>query len=165
MNTKKALNSLAFLLVISGVLLKANHLPGANITLILSGATMLFNLFAFVIKDNKDIGINTTLNYYLGISLALYIVSALFRIQHWPGKDILSSIGYIFAFITPLLFIIYSYETKISKQYFITFFTFFILLLGVYPNNPIAKYLGSGRDYTISEKAANSLKTDSLLKQ
>ena len=82
MDAKKILNIVAFALAVIGVLFKANHLPGAGISIMLSGVTMLLTLFMFGAKDNKEAGLSDGLNYFLVGTLALFIVGIVFKVQH-----------------------------------------------------------------------------------
>ncbi len=74
MNTRSALNTAAFLLVVSGLLLKAMYMPGANAALILSVAMLLRTLFTFAHKDNTEAGVPNGPNRLLVGTLALLIV-------------------------------------------------------------------------------------------
>ena len=141
---KTVINIAAFALVVTGVLFKANHLMGANISIVLSVAAMLSALFMFGIKDNKEAGLSDGMNYFLCGTLALFIVGILFKIMHWPGAGIFVYVCYGVAFILPLILILQKNEFKVSKQFVITFFTYFILLITLFPNNPLTKYFKGG---------------------
>ena len=136
MNTKKILNIVALVLVVIGLFLKTNHFMGANIAIILSALTMLVTLFMFAVKDNKEAGLSDWLNYFLVGTLSLWIIGAIFKFQHWEGSAIFLFVGYALAPLVPIALIFQTSDFKISKQFFITFFIFFILLLGVVPRNP-----------------------------
>ncbi len=164
MKTKSIVNILAFAFLVSGLLLKANHLAGANIAIILSSAIMLSSLFLFALKDNKESGMTDTLNYLLIGSVSFWIISTLFKFMHWPGSQIIAIIGYTLAFLLPIIFIFQKQDFKISKQFFITFLTFFILIIGLIPHNPISRFLGDGDDYTVSEEYKSLMKHDSIIK-
>ena len=144
MNMKKILNIAAFVLAVAGVLSKANHWPGANIALILSGATMLVTLFLFGVKDNKEAGLSNGLNYFLVGTLALFIVGIIFKIQHWPSAGIFVVMGYALAFLLPIIIIVQKRDFKVSRQFTVTFLTYFIILISLFPNNPAEKYFKGG---------------------
>lgn len=144
MKTEKILNILAFMLVVIGVLFKANHWMGANISIVLAGATMLFTLFIYGVKDNREAGLSNGLNSFLIGTLALFIVGIIFKILHWTGAGIFVYIGYGLGFVFPLILIIQKANFKVSKQFTITFFTYFILLISLFPNNPVTKYFKGG---------------------
>ena len=154
MNTKKILNIAAFALAVIGVLLKANHLMGGTIAMMLSGITMLASLFMFAVKDNTEAGLSDGLNYFFVGTLALYIVGIIFKLNHWPGAGIFVMVAYPLAFLFPIILMLQKSDFKVSKQYIITFFIFFMLLITRFPNNPISQYCGSDRCCNISEKTA-----------
>ena len=91
---KKILNLLAFGLTIAGICLKVNDLRGADILLVLSAATLLTSLIVFTIKDNKDAGLSNWLNYLLIGIVALFIVGATMKFQHWPGGALVSLVAF-----------------------------------------------------------------------
>lgn len=157
---KNTLNLSSFLLLITGLFFKANHWAGANALLLLAMVCLSLTIVLFTYKDNLATGMDTYLNVYLVACLLFWIVAATFKHFHWPGKTILNCLGYLSAFATPLLLLMHSKTIQISKQYFFSFLLLFLLVLGLFPNNPIAQFLGQGRDYTISEQAALTL--DSL---
>jgi heme/copper-type cytochrome/quinol oxidase subunit 4 len=144
MNAKKILNIVAFALAVTGVLCKANHWPGASIALILSAVTMLLSLFMFGVKDNKEAGLSNGLNYFLVGTLALFIVGIIFKIQHWPSAGIFVVIGYALAFLLPIIIIAQKSDFKVSRQFTVTFLTYFIILISLFPNNPVEKYFKGG---------------------
>ncbi len=150
MKTRSALNSAAFALVVCGLLLKAGYMPGANISLILSAALMLGTLFAFALKDNTEAGVPMGSNRLLVGTLALLILGAMFRIMHWPGGPVLSVVAYLAAFALPLVLVVQQRAFAVSKQYLVTLFTFLVLILGVLPHNPIARYIGRGWDHPLN---------------
>lgn len=133
---KKILNLLALILVIAGLCLKMNGIEGANIVILISAVTMLLSHGLFTINDNKEAGLSNWLNYLLVGILTLFIVGALFKILHWPFSTMLLVAGFGLLPISILALIFQKEESKISKQFFITFFTFFILLIGTLPGKP-----------------------------
>ncbi len=152
METKKVLNIAAFALAVISLFLKANHFMGANIALVLSAVLMLVSLFMFALNDNKESGLTPGLNYFLIGTMALFIIGVIFKFMHWPGSGIFVVMGYTLAFILPLILIAQKNDFKISRQFIIIFFTYFILVIGLFPNNPIHKFLGSAADYISSAK-------------
>jgi hypothetical protein len=159
---KKILNVSGLLFVLGGLIFKANHLPGASILILLSVLSIILSLVLPALKDNKEAGMNDRLNFILiGISV-ICVIGATFKIFHWPGASALGIVGYILMIVLPGIILVDKTDFKISKQFFFSFLLFFILVLGLFPNNPIHKLLGSGRDYTISEKAAEAMHQDSI---
>jgi hypothetical protein len=113
---------------------------------------MVVAVFVYAIQANEDAGMGKGLNLFITGSLVLFIAGVLFKILHWAGADALMKINYVLAFSFPAALILQKNDFRISRQYCITFFTFFILLLGVLPNNPLCRVFGNGRDYTSSER-------------
>ncbi len=161
MDTKKILNITALALALIGVIFKANHFPGANICICLSGATMLVSLIMFGIKDNKEAGLADWLNYFLTGTLALYIVGIVFKFQHWPGAGLFVLTCYPLAFIFPLILIFQGGDFKVSKQFIISFFIYFILLISLFPNNPVQRFFGGNGENTMNQNGTE-MNGDSL---
>jgi len=159
---KNILNIAGLALVLGGLIFKANHLPGASVLILLSVLVILLSFFMFALKDNKEAGMKDNLNFILIGFTVVCVIGATFKIFHWPGASALGIVGYILMIILPVIVIVDKTDFKISKQFFFSFLLFFILVLGLFPNNPIHKLLGSGRDYTISKKAAEQMHQDSL---
>ncbi len=150
METRKILNCIAFALAVIGIIFKANYFPGANISIVLSGLIMLVTLIMFTIKDNKQAGLSNRMNYFLVGTMAFFIVGLIFKFQHWPSAGMFVIVGYILGFILPIVLIMQKNDFKVPGQFLVTFFTYFILLIARFPNNPISKYLGNGLEYTIT---------------
>ncbi len=151
MNTKKTLNIAGFVLVLAGLILKARHWPGASFAPILSAIVLLVSLFMFALKDNKENGLGNGLNYFLVVSLAIYIVAALFKIQQWPGAGLLMIVACGLSCILPLVLILQKDEFKVSKQFIILFFTFYLLVITLFTNNPLCKSLGCTDECTVEQ--------------
>ncbi|TAL59083.1 MAG: hypothetical protein EPN85_10020 [Bacteroidetes bacterium] len=147
MNTKTILNIAAFALMVIGLSFKSLHWPGSATIVILSAIIMLVSLFMFAVKDNKEAGVNDALNYFLSGTVALWIIGAIFKFQHWPAAGIFVIVAYVLSVALPIILIAQKDDFKVSRQFLITFFTFFLLLLGTLHHNPISKFLGSGGDY------------------
>ncbi len=152
MNTKTILNIAAFALMAMGIALKASYIAGGTIAIILSSATMLYTIFMFAIKDNKDAGLTDGLNYVLIGTMALWIIGSIFKIQHWPGAGIFGFVGIFLGIILPIILILQNTEFKISKQFLITFCILFMLITSVFiRNNPVVQLVGKGWDYPMEE--------------
>ncbi len=124
----------AWLLIFIGILFKAYHWPGANVSILLSAILMIVSLFAFAIKDNRLAGASDGLNYFMVGMLTMFIVVTIFRMQRWPGADHLVMVAFPLAFVFPLFLIFQKGEFKISRQFAITFFTYFILFISLFRN-------------------------------
>ena len=162
MNTKTILNITAFALVVIGILLKALYIAGGPIAIILSGVIMLLTLFLFAAKDNKEAGLTDGMNYFLIGTLAFLIIGVIFKIQHWPGAGLFINPAYALIFILPVILFLQKGDFKISKQFFITFSIYFILVVSVFiRQNPISNYVGRGWDFPMTgeETTADSTKT------
>ena len=152
MNTKTILNIASFALMAVGIALKASYMAGGPIAIILSCAIMLYSLFMFTVKDNKEAGLTDGLNYFLIGTLTLWIIGSIFKIQHWPGAGIFVYIGISLGIILPIILIIQKAEFKISKQFLIIFCIFFMLITCVFiRNNPVVQLVGKGWDYPMEE--------------
>jgi hypothetical protein len=101
--------------------------------------------------------LSSTLNYFLVATLTLYIIGAIFKLYYWAGADILVYTGYAAAFILPTILIMQKNAFSVSQQYVITFFTYFILLIAQFPNNPIAQSPGNSSNYRVSKKTAAAM--------
>lgn len=161
MEPKKIFNLLNYLLVFCGILFKAEHWPGANILLILSATMLIIGLILYAFTDNAESGMPRFLNYLLLASAVLMITGAIFRIMHWNGGQIIAVIAYALAFLLPVVLVLFKGSFQVSRQFFFTYLMLMVMVLALMRNNPIAQFLGQGRDYTVSEAAA-SMAADSL---
>ncbi len=142
------MSPLTLVCLIAGIMFKIQHWPGANILVILSAVGMLVSL-GMAFQEGRG-EMPTRIFYVLNITLAVFIIGAIFRFMHWPGKNIIGSIGYILAVIMTVVLALNKDVFSINRRYF-TVFTFFVLfLLANFPNNPLAVVTGS--NYTTSEQ-------------
>jgi predicted ferric reductase len=145
---KNLLNPLTLVFLIAGLMFKIQHWPGANILVILSAVGMLVSL-GMAFQEGRG-EMPARIYYVLNITLAVFIIGAIFRFMHWPGKNIIGSIAYILAVIMTIVLALNKDVFSINRRYF-TVFTFFVLfLLANFPNNPLAVVTGS--NYTTSEQ-------------
>jgi len=119
-----------------GLVFKMNHWPGASIMLTISIVLMVFVFFpSAIINSYKK---QAKKNYYSlhlvsYITIAIILLGALFKIQHWPGAGILILIGLPLPFI--LFFPLYlRYHKKTKQEYNLDFFgmVFFLIFLAVF---------------------------------
>ena len=128
------LGLLSSIFIISGGILKINHLAGAGICLTLG---ILFLCIVFmpiaVISANKDEGKKRTLLY-----LAIYLTivtdfsGGLFKIMHWPGAGILMIIGVlspVFIFLSVYLY--YHYREREESSINFLYIMFLLVYLSV----------------------------------
>jgi hypothetical protein len=109
-------------------------------------------LWNYGLPANREAGISNKLNYFLVGTMSVFLVGLVFKFLHWPGAGIFVVVAYGLAFSIPLVMMAVKNDFRISRQFATTFFTYFILLIGLFPNNPISKFLGNGVDYTYSQK-------------
>ena len=161
MNTKKFLNIAAFALVMIASFLKANHLIGGSIAGPLSVIAMLASLFMFAVKDNKEAGMSDGLNYFLIGTVTFWIIGTTFKFYHWAGSEIFVYVGCALAVILPIILMVQKDDFKVSKQFIITFFTYFLLLLAILSHSPLITMLRGGSEMPTSENAVPSMQNDS----
>ncbi len=95
---KKSLNVVGFisaLLMLSTVVMKTNHLPGASIFMVLSGVALSIYLPFFVLYK-PDEASNTGKNVagIVGaISGSVINLGITFKFQHWPGAGVMIVLG------------------------------------------------------------------------
>ncbi|MBL7718363.1 MAG: hypothetical protein JNL72_05980 [Flavipsychrobacter sp.] len=108
-------------LFVTGSILKLFHLPGAAITLILGVFVLCFIFLPLMlvlkIKEasaTRD-KVLVTLGVFIGI---LYCLSAIFKVQHWPGANIMivGTIALLFFIFIPIYFFtgIRKAETRVN---------------------------------------------------
>ena len=138
MNAQKVLNIVGAALVIIGSFSKLQHYPIAGFAILVSAIVMLLTLFMYALKDNKEAGLSVGANYFMVLSLAVYIIGAVFKTQHWPVSEIFLYAYAALTFIFPFVVILQKTEVKVSRQYLITFATFFILITGLLLSNSLS---------------------------
>ncbi len=96
----KLFNALAAMGICFGALFKIQHYPGASV-LLLSGLFLRIVGYLITPKEIRSLNPltsitnqNTFVQITNGISIALILVGALFKIQHYPGASIMTS-GFI----------------------------------------------------------------------
>lgn len=133
---RKILNLLALGLVITGLILNNCNIMGSSIVLVLAAITMLLSLTLFALKDNKETGLSNWLNYFLAGIVSLLIIGTTIKLQQWGGSHFLLIPAFALLPIALIALIFQKDEAKISKQFFVTSFVFFIFLLGTLPGQP-----------------------------
>lgn len=132
----------AFALFMVGVLFKVQHWSGASILLLLGSAMVIVIIIPYLlyqkVKSQSDKKLKTI--YIVGfISLIIYLLGFMFKIQHWPGAAILLILGSIS--LTSVFLPIFTYNkygktNYISAQFIfltiaIVYFNMFTLLLAM----------------------------------
>ena len=104
-------------LMLYGALLKVLHLPGANILLTVSILLFSLGFLPLALQNNyknQDESRNKWLYIVTFIVFAICLVSALFKILHWPYASLLMFIGVPLPFV--LFLPIYLYQTRKNKS-------------------------------------------------
>ncbi len=99
---------ISLILISLGAMAKTAHWPGASMALV-SGITLLIFLFlpAALINNYRKTGSKSAAFYTIVyLSAFLLFISALFKINHWPGAGLLMYIAIPFPFVVfiPMLF-------------------------------------------------------------
>ena len=102
-------------LILVGAFLKAFHLPGAAITIILGGFSFVFFFLPILIliklKDDETVTDKVVFSGGLLISMAI-VTGVIFKIMHWPGANYLMYIGTI---VFTLLYVPVYFFTRIRR--------------------------------------------------
>ncbi len=114
MTNKLGLISLSVIFI--AFFLKINHLPGANILLLMSlGGAVPFFIVLYGIGSIKT-GMNVIFLIFGGFSLVQLSVGSLFKILHWPGANIIFYAGFAILLILLLIFSISSSSKKENTE-------------------------------------------------
>ena len=95
---KKSLNVVGFiaaLLMFSTVVMKSNHLPGAEIVMVLSGvAVSIYLPFFLLYKPGEESNAKKNTVGVLGaISASILNLGITFKFMHWPGAGVMIVLG------------------------------------------------------------------------
>lgn len=125
---------------ITGGIFKIMHWNGANIMLIIAFALLLTNTLVFVFRENRKTGASVFTNTMSILALSVAIVSAVFRMLHWPAADIILLVGHGLLFIFIGWITILHPQPKLAPAFTGTALVFFFLtvfFLSHYPLKPI----------------------------
>lgn len=127
-NKAKILGIISALIVIACAILKINHIPGANIGLILS-LGLIFPVYFIInivnVCKNSNLKIPIAI---LGYLFLIFTTGFVFMIMHWPGGILLFKIGFSLTVIMLIVLFILNFKSgKISTLFIILF----ILLMGM----------------------------------
>ena len=83
------------LLMLVGVFFKSLHYPGANILIMTSGVLgiLYFILSLFYKESTTPSPCAIFAEYFVPITMLIFLTSFLFKVMHWPGGSILVSIS------------------------------------------------------------------------
>lgn len=129
------INATSLTFILTGILLKALHSPGASIILVLGILAMLAALLIYTPRELKAQGVSTAKQMLPIAAASLLILGALFRIQHWPGASVLVTLGTAASVLLAIEVVRKSDQIKLSQQWITTMVLFLVLLGGVLPNN------------------------------
>jgi hypothetical protein len=135
MKSKSIFNGLMLVLATAGIFFKTMHWAGASIMLILAFAGLFVSLFTSLSPENKSLGMSTSENVSLLVTFSLLILGAAFRMQHWPGANVLM----VLASAATLAMVVYAVyrqnRVKLGTQGTFTILLFLVILGGLLPNN------------------------------
>src|SRR4051812_30053398 len=97
---KKSLNIVGYmtgLLMFTTVVMKINHFPGAGAAMVLAGFGLSFYLpFFFLYKPGEETSMRKNRVGIAGaISASIINLAITFKFQHWPGTNVLMTIGLV----------------------------------------------------------------------
>lgn len=95
--------SLSMSVLTVGLMFKWMHWPGGDMLLIVSFCTLAiyYVLKGFTYKASN--GIETLYKTMFFMSFSVVVLSMLFRLQHWPGTDVMMAMGYIALMVIVLI--------------------------------------------------------------
>jgi len=117
--------SIAF--IFAGLLLRLAQLPGGSMILIIGCAIFTLNFLPiwFFSDFKTNNWYQRSLNFLFATSLGVLILGYLFKIQHWPGANLMLNIAYYSSIYILLPFGVYTLIFK-RKQQLVTFPNFFL---------------------------------------
>lgn len=130
-------------LMLIGALLKALHLPGANIFLMVSILLFCFGFLPIsLVSSYKSSGEKKYKSLYIitFVVFSIVLLGALFKILHWPGAGLFLLIGTLLPFVLFLpAYLIYTRNEKsvvnlMGVIFGMTFFAVFSVLLSLNPS-------------------------------
>jgi hypothetical protein len=144
MKSKPIFNGLALVLATVGILFKALHWPGASIMLILAFGILFLSLFTTLRRENKAQGMSAFENVSMIATFSLLILGTAFRMQHWPGANVLMVLASA-AILAMVVYAVYRQNRiKLGSQGTFTLLLFLVILGGLLPNNAWALVFNAG---------------------
>jgi hypothetical protein len=135
MKSKSIFNGLMLVLATAGIFFKTMYWAGASIMLILAFAGLFVSLFTSLSPENKSLGMSPAENGSLLVTFSLLILGTAFRMQHWPGANVLI----VLASAATLAIVVYAAfrqnRLKLGTQGTFTVLLFLVMLGGLLPNN------------------------------
>ena len=119
-----------------GLLFKTNHWPGAGYLLTVGVLTFVFIFLPIALRNHfmaeGERG-NLILYIVTWVTSFVFLISALFKIMHWPGADIALAIAIPFPFVTFLpVFLIITSKNKNFNIYNTVFVLFLLAAISAF---------------------------------
>ena len=144
MKSKPIFNGLMLVLATAGIFFKTMHWAGASVMLILAFAGLFVSLFTSLSPENKSLGMSPAENASILVTFSLLIIGTAFRMQHWPGANVLMVLAST-ATLALVVFAVYRQNRlKLGTQGTFTLLLFLVILGGLLPNNAWALVLNAG---------------------
>jgi quinol-cytochrome oxidoreductase complex cytochrome b subunit len=144
MKSKSIFNGLMLVLATAGIFFKTMHWAGASMMLILAFAGLFVSLFTSLSPENKSLGMSAAENGSLLVTFSLLIFGTAFRMQHWPGANVLM----VLASAATLAMVVYAVyrqnRVKLGTQGTFTILLFLVILGGLLPNNAWVAVFNAG---------------------
>lgn len=136
---KTKLPGIAFLLLIIGAIFKVEHWPGASIILLLSALNIIISTlmeFTALEKDSKNRG----LQIIVAVMIVAFSVGAVFKIFHWPGANLIISIGMIVSAPASIMFFLFNKSNyNLSRNLVSGIFYLMLVLMVFLQGNPFGE--------------------------
>ncbi|NPD47272.1 hypothetical protein [Lentimicrobium sp. S6] len=112
------LGVLGGLLMLIGVLFNSLHYPGADILILVSGVLgiLYFILSVFSVDSTTSTPCAKIAEYFIPITMIVFLTSFVFKVLHWPGGSVLVSIS-TWMFILSSLLLLLSILMNKDKQF------------------------------------------------
>jgi quinol-cytochrome oxidoreductase complex cytochrome b subunit len=144
MKSKPIFNGLMLVFATAGIFFKTMHWAGASVMLILAFAGLFVSLFTSLSPENKSLGMSPAENASILVTFSLLIIGTAFRMQHWPGANVLMVLATV-AILAMVVYAVYRQNRlKLGTQGTFTLLLFLVILGGLLPNNAWALVLNAG---------------------
>jgi hypothetical protein len=152
---------LAAMLFITAVVFKIQHWPLAGILLSLAAITGVFMFIPALVADmlrNEHDRSGKTVSVLFAVTLACYILGILFKVQHWPGSQLLMIVGLAGLFFVVLpwhMWLTWKDDRNVSARFiFIIVGSLAIVIPSMLLNLSIQRDFNSGFKLMLSEQQA-----------
>ena len=127
----KTLGVISIIVILVGVTFKKMHWPGAGPLLTIGAVALIafFIIYLFMGIKSLSTDLEKACGYAGGITMILTLLGFLWKMQHWPGANILILVSLCALLATCILLIIDSIkETDPNKQSIKTLFAFILVV-------------------------------------